>query len=143
MARIRLDIVTAERLVFSGEVDRITAPGLEGELTILPRHAPLLTMLRPGDLRTVTDGQVTDIAVGGGFLEVEPNRVRVLADTAERAEEIDVARAQAALASARAAIEDAKSGRRADMRAAMAELQRSQVRLKVARRRRQSSESSR
>lgn len=143
MARIRLDIVTAERLVFSGEVDRITAPGLEGELTILPRHAPLLTMLRPGALRTVSDGQVTDIAVGGGFLEVEPNRVRVLADTAERADEIDVAKAQAALANARAAIEEAKSGRQADMRAAMAELQRSQVRLKVARRRRQSPESSR
>jgi F-type H+-transporting ATPase subunit epsilon len=140
MARIRLEIVTAERLVFTGEVDRITAPGADGELTILPRHAPILTTLRPGDLHVVTDGQATDIAVSGGFLEVEPNHVRVLADTAERAEEIDVARAEEALERARQAVARAKSGQEVDLRAALAALQRSQVRLKVARRRRQPGE---
>jgi F-type H+-transporting ATPase subunit epsilon len=140
MARIRLEIVTAERLVFTGEVDRITAPGAEGELTILPRHAPLLTTLLPGDLRVVTDGQATDIAVSGGFLEVEPNHVRVLADTAERAEEIDVARAEEAFERARTAVASARSGQDVDMAAALAALMRSLVRLKVARRRRQHGE---
>ena len=136
MAKIRLEIVTAERLVFSGEVDEVTAPGFDGEITVLPRHAPLLTMLRSGDLRLVTNGQATDIAVSGGFLEVEPDRIRILADTAERAEEIDVARAQAALSQARDAVEEARTRGDTDLRAAMAALQRQQVRLKVARRQR-------
>ena len=135
MAKIRLDIVTAERLVFSGDVDQVTAPGAEGELTILPRHTPLLTFLQPGDLHLRRDGEVVNIAVSGGFLEVEPNRVTVLADTAERAEEIDVARAQAAMARAQQLLAHREAADQGDIRRALAELKRSQVRIKVARRR--------
>ena len=136
MPKISLEVVTAERLVFSGDVDSVTAPGSDGELTILPRHAPLLTTLRPGVLRLKSDDVESELAISGGFLEVEPNRVRVLADAAERPEEIDVDGAQAALDRAKAAIDQAQRGGQTDMRAAIAELRRSQVRLKVARRRR-------
>jgi F-type H+-transporting ATPase subunit epsilon len=135
MAKIRLDIVTAERLVFSDDVDWVTAPGAEGELTILPRHAPLLTYLQPGDLHLRRDGEEMDIAVSGGFLEVEPNRVTVLADTAERAEEIDVARAQAAADRAKALLAHREAVDQNEIRRALAELRRSQIRIKVARRR--------
>src|SRR3990172_8216110 len=93
MAKLNLDIVTAERVVFSQEVDSVVAPGIEGELGILPHHAPLLTALKTGELRIKSNGDVTHMAIGGGFLEVMPDKVVVLADTAERAEEIDVARA--------------------------------------------------
>ena len=94
---MRLDIVTAERLVSSEEVDWLVAPGVDGELGILPRHAPLLTALAPGEIRVVKDGEESFIAIGGGFMEVIGNKVTILADTAERADEIDAERAEAAL----------------------------------------------
>src|SRR3972149_7955119 len=96
MAKLNLDIVTAERVVFSQEVDSVVAPGIEGELGILPKHAPLLTALNLGELRIKTGGEEITMAIGGGFLEVMPDKVVVLADSAERAEEIDLARAQEA-----------------------------------------------
>ena len=96
MARIKLDIVTAERTVLSDEVDVIVAPGVEGQLGILPHHAPLMTMLQPGELVVRKGGEEISLAITGGFLEVRPDRVIVLADAAERAEEIDVDRAEAA-----------------------------------------------
>lgn len=83
---IKLDIVTAERVVFSGDVDIILAPGLEGELGILPHHAPLMTVLAPGELIARTSGEEYNLAVSGGFVEVRPDRVIILADSAERAE---------------------------------------------------------
>lgn len=137
MPRLRLDVVTAERLIFSGEVDSISAPGVEGELGILPRHAPLLTMLQPGDLRVRIGDEQQDIAVSGGFLEVLPDHVTVLADTAERADEIDAERAAEALERARALLRDHRPTESADLALAMAALRLSQVRLKVARKRRQ------
>ena len=93
MATFQLDIVTAERLVSSDQVEVLVAPGIEGELAILPHHAPLLTVLKPGEIRVVKDGEDTFIAVSGGFMEVMPDKVTILADTAERVEEIDVERA--------------------------------------------------
>ena len=96
MSDMKLDIVTAERVVFSEDVDAVIAPGMEGELGILPHHAPLMTMLQPGELRVKKGGEESILAVSGGFLEVRPDRVIVLADTAERAEEIDVSRAEEA-----------------------------------------------
>ena len=96
MSSIRLDIVTAERVVFSEDVDVVVAPGVEGQLGILPHHAPLMTTLQPGELRVKKGGEEFSLAISGGFLEVRPDRVIVLADTAERAEEIDVARAEEA-----------------------------------------------
>ena len=96
MSTIRLDIVTAERLVYSEDVDVVIAPGVEGQLGILPHHAPLMTTLQTGELRVRKGGEELFLAISGGFLEVRPDRVIVLADAAERADEIDVARAEEA-----------------------------------------------
>jgi len=94
---LRVDIVTAERVVFSEEdVDLLVVPGIEGELGVLPLHAPLLTTIQPGVLRVVKGGEETTMAITGGFIEVRENRVTILADAAERGEEIDVAQAEAA-----------------------------------------------
>ena len=86
MAKLRLEVVTAEREVYADDVDMVIAPGGEGELGILPRHAPLLTTLQPGVMRLKKDGGETIMAVSGGFLQVFRDRVLVLADTAERAD---------------------------------------------------------
>jgi F-type H+-transporting ATPase subunit epsilon len=130
MATIRCEIVTAERIVFSGDVDMVIAPGTEGELGILPHHAPLLTALKVGELRIKRDGGETSFAISGGFMEVRPDRVTVLADTAERADEIDVARAGAARERAQKLLAERVS--REDFSRAEAALRRSQIRLKVA-----------
>jgi len=96
MSSLKLDIVTAERVVYSADVDVIIAPGAEGQLGILPHHAPLMTILQAGELVVRKGGQEDTLAISGGFLEVRPDRVIILADSAERAEEIDAARAEAA-----------------------------------------------
>ncbi|MFC2066220.1 F0F1 ATP synthase subunit epsilon [Chloroflexota bacterium] len=96
MSSVRLDIVTAERMVYSEDVDAVIAPGVEGQLGILPHHAPLMTTLQPGELRVRKGGEEVSLAISGGFLEVRPDRVVVLADAAERAEEIDISRAEEA-----------------------------------------------
>ena len=129
-----LEIVTAERLVYSDDVDIVVAPGMEGELGILPHHAPLLTILQPGELRIHKTGQEdVYMAVTGGFLEVTGNRVIVLADAAERSEEIDEARAQEALRRAEERLERREEG--ADLQRALASIRRSRLRLDVKRRR--------
>ncbi len=135
MPKIQLDIVTAERLVVTEQVDYVSAPGIAGVLGILPRHAPLLTALAAGELRYKKDGEEYTFAVGGGFMQVRPDRVTVLADSAEHAEDIDEQRAEQARARA---AELLKSKPRADAQAARIEqsLRRAEVRLKVARRRR-------
>jgi F-type H+-transporting ATPase subunit epsilon len=94
---IHVDIVSAEGELFSGEAVLVIAPGGLGELGIAPRHAPLLTTLQPGNVRVQVEGQDEQVFyVGGGALEVQPNRVTVLADTAARAKDLDEAEAQAA-----------------------------------------------
>lgn len=134
MAGIRLDVVTAEELVFSEDVDLVVAPGIDGEMAILPRHAPLMTMLQPGELLVRTGAEEFSMAVTGGFLEVRPDRVTVLADAAERAEDIDAARAE----EARRRAEERLAGRLevADAARAEAALRRSLIRLRVAEKRR-------
>jgi len=92
----RLEIVTPQKKVFSENVDFLVAPGSEGELGILPKHAPLITSLNIGIMRVEQDKKYTRIVVTGGFMEVRDNRVTVLANAAERADEIDVQRAEAA-----------------------------------------------
>ncbi len=131
---IKLDIVTAERMVYSEDVDTVIAPGVMGQLGILPKHAPLMTILEGGELLIRKSGQETYLAITGGFLEVRPDRVIVLADTAERAEEIDLARAEEAKRRA----EERLAGRAPGMDLARAEaaLHRSIVRLRVGERRR-------
>ena len=96
MATIKLDVVSAERVVFSDDVDVVVAPGVEGQLGILPHHAPLMTMLQPGEILIRKGEADFCIAVSGGFLEVRPDRIIILADAAERAEDIDVSRAEEA-----------------------------------------------
>ena len=134
MAKIRFEIVTAERVIYSDDVDIVIAPGIEGQMAILPSHAPLLTMLQPGELVVRKEGEETAIFVSGGFLEVMQNSVTVLADTAERAEEIDVERAEEAKRRA----EERLAGRLPEMDLARAEiaLRRALTRIKVAERRR-------
>ena len=129
MATIKLDIVTAERVVYSEEVDIVVAPGIEGELGILPHHAPLMTALKPGELRVRKGGEEFSMAISGGFLEVRPDRVIVLADTAERAEEIDTARAEEAKRRAEARLARPAPG--VDIAKAEAALRRALTRLQV------------
>jgi F-type H+-transporting ATPase subunit epsilon len=134
MSTIKLDIVTAERSVFSEDVEMVIAPGVEGQLGILPYHAPLMTTLMPGELIVKKGGSEFCLAISGGFLEVRPDRVIVLADSAERAEEIDVSRAQEArLRAEKLLAEGYPSG--VDSAQAEASLRRSLIRLKVATRR--------
>jgi F-type H+-transporting ATPase subunit epsilon len=131
---LTLQIVTPERVVFQEEgVESVTLPGSEGELTILPQHAPLMTDLRPGALFFRKGGTEVDVALSGGFLEVRDDKVIVLADTAERSEEIDAARAEAARQQAAERLATGGQGT-LDVAAAMAALQRAQARIRVAER---------
>ncbi|OGO08773.1 MAG: F0F1 ATP synthase subunit epsilon [Chloroflexi bacterium RBG_13_60_13] len=134
MARLKLEIVTAESPVYSGEVDSVIAPGVVGQFTILPHHAAFMTMLEPGELCVRQSGEELFIAVSGGFLEVRDNKVVVLADTAERADDIDAARAEAAKRRAEEQLKHPAAV--ADLATAEAALRRSLARLKVAEKRR-------
>jgi F-type H+-transporting ATPase subunit epsilon len=128
---LKVDIVTAERVVLSEEgVERLIVPGIEGELGVLPLHAPLLTMIQPGVLRVVKGGEETTMAITGGFIEVRENQVTILADAAERGEEIDVARVEAA----RRRAEERLASREATVDIVKAEmaLKRALVRLRAA-----------
>jgi F-type H+-transporting ATPase subunit epsilon len=130
MPDIKVEIVTAERIVYSGEVNEVVAPGVEGQLGILPHHAPLMTSLAAGELVVKADGGEEVLAISGGFIEVRPDRVIVLADQAERAEEIDLERAEAARKRAEQRLQE----KAADLDAAKADaaLRRALVRLSVA-----------
>lgn len=137
MSTIRLEILTLERRLFDGLVNMVIAPGTEGVLGILPRHTPLLTGLTFGELQVKQEGQEDEFfAIGGGFMEVQPDHVIVLADAAEQAEEIDLARAEAARQRAEEMIEKAKAQEEIDLARAEASLRRSIIRIKVAQRRR-------
>ncbi len=136
---IKLDIVTAERMVYSDEVDVVVVPGVAGQLGVLPKHAPLMTILEGGELLFRKGRQEVYLAITGGFLEVRPDRVIVLADAAERADEIDLARAEEAKRRAEERLTRTAPGM--DTARADAALRRSLVRLKVGERRRRRSQS--
>ena len=107
---VHCDIVSAERQLFSGLVEIVVASGVEGDLGIMPGHAPLLTRLKPGPVRVKKqNGEEEVFYVSGGFLEVQPKLVTVLADTAERAENMDAAEAECAKARAKEALEGKSS----------------------------------
>lgn len=126
---IHVEIVTAERELYSGEADAVQAPGSEGELGILPRHAALLTTLTPGVLSIKLAGAEDTIFVSGGFLEVSNNNVTVLADAAEHAEDIDHARAEEARRHAQERLAQTQSNvERAQLES---QLQRAVMRLRV------------
>src|SRR3990170_7510569 len=134
MPKLDIDIVTAERVVYSDkEVDEIIAPGVEGEFAVLPRHAAFMTMLAPGVLVVRKGGEEVDMAISGGFVEVRQNRVVVLADAAERADEIDTERAEEARRRAR---ERLGAPGEVDLSRAAAALQRSLARPRAVERRR-------
>ncbi len=134
MSPVRLDIVTAERLVYSEDVDLVVAPGVEGQLGVLPHHTPLMTTLEAGEMMVRKGDEEFYLAISGGFLEVRPDRIIVLADSAERDDEIDLARAEEARRRARERIDQTTSG--IDTARAEAALRRSLTRLKVAEKRR-------
>ena len=140
MSTLHLEIVTIERKVFDDHVDMVIAPGSEGVMGILPRHTSLITSLTYGELQIKRQGEEDEFfAIGGGFMEVQPDRVIVLADAAEYAEEIDVARAEEARRRAEELLARAKE-EDIDFAHAEAALRRSTLRLKVARRRRKAGE---
>ena len=95
-SQIKFKIVTPERTVFEDSIDQVTLPTQEGEITVLPEHIPLIAVLAPGELVIKQDEKEVAMAVSGGMIEVRKNEITILADTAERAEEIDIARAEEA-----------------------------------------------
>jgi F-type H+-transporting ATPase subunit epsilon len=131
---LNLEIVTPERLAYSGSVDGVQLPGAEGELGILPHHAPLIATLGAGELRIRRGGAEESFAVFGGFVQVLPDKVVVMAESADLASDIDLERANEARRAAERALESgAHEG--ADLAAARAALQRELVRIRVAERR--------
>jgi F-type H+-transporting ATPase subunit epsilon len=134
---LRLEIITVDGTVFDDNVNMVIAPGSDGVLGILPRHTPLLTSLTYGELEIKREGRPDEFfAIGGGFMEVRPFNVTVLADAAERADEIDIERAKAARERAEARLAAAAKDQQ-DFSRAEAALQRSIARLKVAERRKE------
>ena len=130
-----LEIVTPERLAYSDTVDAVNLPGIEGELGVLPHHAPLVSMLGVGELRIRKGGAEESFAIVGGFLQVRPDKVVVMAETADMASEIDLERAQEARRSAERLLEEAGPADTADLAAARAALQQALLRIRVAERR--------
>ena len=131
---IQLEIVTPESLVYEDEVDSVNVPGVEGELGILPHHAPLVSTLGYGELRIRKGGAEESFAIVGGFVQVRPDKVVVMAETADLASEIDLERAQEARREAERALETGYT-EGADLSAARAALQQALMRIRVAERR--------
>ena len=132
---LSVEIVTVERTVLKEEgIDEVIAPGVEGELAVLPQHAAFMTMLQPGELILKRGNEEIPFAVTGGFFEVLNNKVIVLADAAERADEIDITRAEQARERARLALDRRETTE--DLAVAAAALQRALIRLRVAEQRR-------
>ena len=132
---IQCDIVTQERTVFSGEVDYVSLPGSEGIMGILPNHAPLLTSLGFGEVMVRHQADEQYFAIGGGFAEVRPSQVIVLADSAEHAEEIDTERAESAREQAERAMTEGVSEDAEHYAQIDAALKRAQLRINVSARR--------
>lgn len=129
---LKFRIVTPERVVFEDEVDQVTMMTRNGEITVLPHHLPLVTILEPGELRYKKKNEEHMLAVSGGFVEVKAdNTLSILADTAEMADEIDLARAEAAKAKAEKLMQEARSKEDVDFVAVQANLERALNRLKV------------
>jgi F-type H+-transporting ATPase subunit epsilon len=132
---LHLQIVTPERLAYEGDVDAVVCPGIEGELGVLPHHAPLLTTLGVGELRIRRGGEEEFFAIAGGFLQVRPDKVVVMAETADMAADIDIEKAQEARREAEQALAEGFE-EPADLARARAALQRALLRIRVAERRR-------
>ena len=134
MVTLKLEIVTPEAKIYSEDVDMVTLPGTEGDLGVYPKHVPLLTTLRPGELRVLKDGRETFLAVGEGFVEIKADAVSVLTDMALESEKIDAAAAEAAVERAKAAMKEDHS--KEEVAALQASLQKALAQLHVKRRKR-------
>lgn len=144
MSKLRLEILTIEGKEFDEEVNMVIAPGSEGMLGILPKHIPVLTALTFGELQVKTDGQPDQFfAIGGGYMEVQPHHVIVMADSAERATEIDLERAEVARQRAEQLLSETKASTEVDAARAEAALRRSIARIKVANKRRRNNRTQR
>ena len=133
MATLKLEIVTPEEKIYSEDVDMVTLPGSEGELGVYPKHVPLLTTLKPGELRILRNGRETSMAVGEGFVEIRGDAVSVLTDMALEAEKIDITAAEAAVERAKAAMKEDLG--KEEVASIQASLQKALVQLHVKRRR--------
>ncbi len=131
---LQLEIVSPERRAFTGEVDEVVVPGVDGQLGILPHHTRLITALGTGELRIKKDGTEQSLLISGGFVEVRPDKVIVMADLAEHSDEIDEARAVEARKRAEAELEAAKDP--VDLARVRAALQTALMRERIAVRRR-------
>ncbi len=129
---LRLEIVTPERRVFDDDVDFVTVPTASGEAGILPNHAPLISALKPGILTYSVKGASTKLAVRGGFVEVKADKVAVLADSAESAEDINVAEARSEREAAEKAFSAVSSGSLDETEAVRDQLEAASIRLQLA-----------
>lgn len=134
MATLRLEIVTPEATAYSQDVEMVTLPGAEGELGVYPNHVPLLTTLKPGELRVLQGGRESFLAVGEGFVEIKGDAVSVLTDMALEPSAIDEGAAEAAVARAQAAMKEDHSAE--GVATITASLQKALAQLHVKRRRR-------
>lgn len=134
MSSMEVLVATAEREVYSGQATMLVAPGAAGELGILPNHSPLLAALNAGELRITNGDEVDEVFVSGGFMEVQPDKITILADTAERASDMD----EAEIVAAQRRAEELVSSNKGDVDLAMAEAELSMLtaRLRLIRKRR-------
>jgi len=133
MPKIKFKIVTPEKVVYENEVDQATLPTQMGEITVLPNHIPLLSALAAGELVIKTGGTEVALAIAGGFAEIKKNEIVVLTENAERAEEIDVARAEEAKKRAAQLLHEMKDKEAVDYTGLAAKMEKELARLRVAR----------
>lgn len=131
MNKLNFQIITPDKVVYKDEIDQLSVPTINGEITILPNHIPLITPLQPGEITIKKDNKLRHMAVMRGFVEVSDNNIRLIADAAELAEEIDDRRAEEALERAKNAKEEAKDD--VAFADATAALERAITRVKIAR----------
>ena len=130
---IHLKMFTPERTIYDADVEQITLPTMDGEITVLPNHIPLVSVLRAGEMRVVKDGAEIPMIVAGGFIEVQPeSKVEILADAAERIEEVDIERAEAARTRAEEYLRTKKFETDVEYTALQAALERALARIRIA-----------
>lgn len=137
MSKIKFKVVTPERMVYENEVEQVTLPTLDGQITVLPNHIPLMSILQPGELLLKKDGKEIPLAVSSGFVQVNKNEVVILADSAEHAEEIDEKRAEEARERAQKLLREVKNREDVNYAALASKIEKEFARLHVARKRKQ------